>query len=77
MSSAFSSFFSPFNCCLSVFLELNQGEYCQNLHVMFCPNNFNNILLNLICVYLGFFTAVWNGGAAKISHNCMAVAQIQ
>ena len=32
------SFFSPFNCCLSVVLYLDEGDYPQNLHVAFWPN---------------------------------------
>ena len=29
--------FSPFNCCLSVVLQLDKGDYLENLHVVFCP----------------------------------------
>ena len=37
ISSSFSSFFAV-NCCLSVVLELNKGDYPENVHVVFCPN---------------------------------------
>ena len=30
--------FSPFNCCLSVVLYLDRGDYPENLQVVFCPN---------------------------------------
>ena len=30
--------FSPFNCCLSVVLQLEKGDYPENSHVVFCPN---------------------------------------
>ena len=30
--------FSPFNCCLSVVLQLDKGDYPENLQVVTCPN---------------------------------------
>ena len=30
--------FSLFNCCLSVVLQFDKGNYPENLHVVFCPN---------------------------------------
>ena len=30
--------FSPFNCCLTVALQLGKGDYPENSHVVFCPN---------------------------------------
>ena len=30
--------FSPFNCCLSVSLQLDKEDYPENVHVVFCPN---------------------------------------
>ena len=30
--------FSLFNCCLSVVLQLEKGDYPENSHVVFCPN---------------------------------------
>ena len=38
---AFISFFigfQPFNCCLSVVLQLDKGDYPENSHDVFCPN---------------------------------------
>ena len=29
---------SPFNCCLSVVLQLDKGDYPENLHVEFYPH---------------------------------------
>ena len=36
MSSKFHC--SPFNCCLSVVLELDEEDYPENSHVVFYPN---------------------------------------
>ena len=36
--SHFSSFFSLFDCCLSVVLSLDKGDYLENMQVVFCPN---------------------------------------
>ena len=33
-----TSHFSSFNCCLGVVLQLNKGDYPENLHVAFCRN---------------------------------------
>ena len=30
--------FSPFNCCLSVVLQLDKGDYPEDSHVVFSPN---------------------------------------
>ena len=30
--------FSPFNCCVSVVLWLDKGDYPDNLQVVFCPD---------------------------------------
>ena len=30
--------FSPFNCCLSVIMLLDKGDYPENLQVLCCPN---------------------------------------
>ena len=30
--------FSLFNCCLSVVLWLDEGDYPRNWYVVFCPN---------------------------------------
>ena len=30
--------FLPFNCCLSVLLYLDKGDYSENSYVVFCPN---------------------------------------
>ena len=32
------SHFSLFNCCLSVVLWLDKGDYLENSHLVFCPN---------------------------------------
>ena len=37
-SPTHSSCFSPFNCCLNVFLWFDKGDYPENSHVAFCPN---------------------------------------
>ena len=31
-------YLSPFNCCLSVVLHLDKGDYPEISHVVFCPN---------------------------------------
>ena len=33
-----TSHFVPFNCCLSVVLQLDKGDYLKNPHVVFCPD---------------------------------------
>ena len=33
-----TSHFSPFNCCLSVVLYLDEGDCSENVHLVFCPN---------------------------------------
>ena len=30
--------FSSFNCCLNVVLWLDEGDYPENVHAVFCPN---------------------------------------
>ena len=37
-----TSHFPPFNCCLSVILYLNKGDYLKNVHVLFCPNKWRS-----------------------------------
>ena len=32
------SFFSPFNCCSSVVLWIDKGDFLENLYIVFCPN---------------------------------------
>ena len=36
--SHFSHRLSLFNCCLSVILYLDKGDYSKHSHVMFCPD---------------------------------------
>ena len=41
-SPTHSSCFSPFSCCLNVFLWLDKGDYPENSHVAFCPNKWRS-----------------------------------
>ena len=43
--------FSPINCCLSVVLKLDKGDYPENSHVVFCPNK-QRYFEVLLCVDL-------------------------
>ena len=52
--------FSPFNCCLSVVLQLEKGDNPDNSHAVFFHNT-NSFLFNLSCVWIlselgSFFT---------------------
>ena len=40
--SFFQSFFLLFNCCLSVVLQLEKGDYPENLQVVFCPSKYRS-----------------------------------
>ena len=42
--------FLPFNCCLSVVLQHNKGDYPENSIVVFCPNKKRS--LNSLCVLI-------------------------
>ena len=59
--------FSPFNCCVSVVLQLDEGEYSENLQAFFFFSFFffffslllfvvvvldDSVLLNLLCVWI-------------------------
>ena len=48
--------FSPFNCCLSVVLQLDEGNYPPKSYVVFCPNKQH--YLNLLCAWVLYLNNV-------------------
>ena len=43
---------SPSDCCLSVVLEFDKGDYSQSSHVVFCPNEYHSFE-PFLCLDLG------------------------
>ena len=43
---------SPFNCCLSVVLWLDKGDYPENSHVVFRPNKLRFVVVFVLTFYV-------------------------
>ena len=50
--------FSPFNCCLSVVLLHDKGDYSKNSHVVFRPNG---VILNFLYVWISDVRSINQG----------------
>ena len=73
--------FSTFNCCLSVVLQLDKGDYPEHSHVVFCPDK-QRSLEPCMCLDLGkrtqllgtstsclFSSVFWGGNISKFDRK--------
>ena len=68
---SFPSHFSSFNCCLSVVLQLDEGDYPENLRRM-CFVLINSVLLNLL--YMFGSNSSYSSSAQKFTQLIVAYA---